>query len=152
MLVSLLAGAVFACGDEPGPPGTGGGGAGGMAPTWTLVHDKLPGALLSVWGTSESDVWTVGGDARDGTGPLVLHYDGTAWSRVETGLTAGDLRAAFAQLNPGIPASSIGLLVSNGGWLREVRVCYSAAMRPAACSKRTFGPKNAVPLKIWRGL
>ncbi|HNN55119.1 MAG: ribonuclease T [Novosphingobium sp.] len=68
------------------------------------------------------------------------------------GLTAGDLRAAFAQLNPGIPASSIGLLVSNGGWLREVRVCYSAAMRPAACSKRTFGPKNAVPLKIWRGL
>ncbi len=51
--------------------------------------DALPAAaLLSIWGSSADDVWTVGAD--DGTGPLLLHYDGTAWSRVDTGST-GDL-------------------------------------------------------------
>lgn len=53
-----------------------------------LEGQNLPSALYSVSGTSASDVWTVGTD--DGTGPLVLHYDGSAWSRVATGLT-GDL-------------------------------------------------------------
>src|SRR5262245_43354297 len=43
---------------------------------WSLVFNKLPGALISVWGTSENDVWTVGGDPGDG--PTVLHYDGTS--------------------------------------------------------------------------
>jgi hypothetical protein len=51
--------------------------------------DSLPAAaLLSIWGSSSSDVWIVGAD--DGTGPVVLHSDGTAWSRVDTG-TTGDL-------------------------------------------------------------
>jgi hypothetical protein len=58
---------------------------------WTLALEGLPGALLSVWGTSASDVWAVGGDARDGTGPLVVHYDGAGWTRRPTGQTAGDL-------------------------------------------------------------
>jgi hypothetical protein len=61
------------------------------APAWQMVLHGLPGALLSVWGTSARDVWTVGGDARDGTGPLVLHYDGEAWHRVPTGQPSGDL-------------------------------------------------------------
>lgn len=52
-----------------------------------LEGQNLPSALYSVWGSSPTDVWTVGVD--DGNGPLVLHYDG-AWSRVDTGLT-GDL-------------------------------------------------------------
>ena len=58
---------------------------------WQLVAQSQPGALISIWGTSSSDVWTVGGDARDGTGPLVLHYDGTSWERLETGETQGNL-------------------------------------------------------------
>ncbi len=67
-------------------------------------------------------------------------------------LTAGDLRRAFVTRNPGIPAQAVGLVLSNGGWLREVRICYGKKFLPAACSKRAFGPKNDVPLKIWRGL
>tara|TARA_R110002096_G_scaffold44524_9_gene119889 strand:+ start:47579 stop:48610 length:1032 start_codon:yes stop_codon:yes gene_type:complete len=59
--------------------------------TWQLVSEGQSGALLSVWGTSSTDVWTVGADARDGTGPLVLHYDGSAWQRIETGETEGNL-------------------------------------------------------------
>ncbi len=53
----------------------------------TITHD-LPGALLSVTGASASDVWTVGADG--GAGPGVLHYDGAAWSKIDTG-TTGDL-------------------------------------------------------------
>ena len=50
--------------------------------------DLPSAALLSVWGTSGDDVWMVGAD--DGSGPLLVHYDGTAWARVDTG-TSGDL-------------------------------------------------------------
>ena len=70
----------------------------------------------------------------------------------QPGLTAGDLRKAFAAQTPGWPLSAIGLRVSNGGWLREMHLCYSAKFMPKACDKRGFGPKGDVPLKIWRGL
>jgi hypothetical protein len=43
----------------------------------------MPSALLSIWGTSPSNVYAVGGDR--GTGPSVIHYDGTAWTKLETG-------------------------------------------------------------------
>lgn len=61
---------------------------------WELVSRRLPSALLSVWGTSERDVFAVGSDADDGLGPAVLHYDGDAWTRLETG-QEGDLWWVF---------------------------------------------------------
>lgn len=54
-------------------------------PKWSMVATQLPSALLSVWGTSEHDVWTVGSDSGDG--PLVMHFDGSAWSRMNTGVS-----------------------------------------------------------------
>jgi hypothetical protein len=53
------------------------------APEYRLIFEKLDAGLLSVWGTSARDVWTVGGDV-DELGPLVLHYDGHEWSRMPT--------------------------------------------------------------------
>jgi len=53
-----------------------------------LIGQDLPAALYSAWGTSSSDVYAVGAD--DGTGPLVLHFDGSGWTRLDTG-TTGDL-------------------------------------------------------------
>ncbi len=70
----------------------------------------------------------------------------------QPGLTAGDLRAAFAGVNPGIPNKAIGIRISNGGWLREIQICYDRKFLPTACENRKFGPGNTVPLKIWRGL
>lgn len=70
----------------------------------------------------------------------------------EGGLTVGDLRRAFVAANPGFPRSSVGVLVSNGGWLRELYLCYGKDFRPRGCDARDFGPKDSVPLKIWRGL
>jgi hypothetical protein len=58
--------------------------------TWQLVLHDLPGGLLSVSGTSSSDVIAVGNDPQDDRGPLVVHYDGQSWTRLETG-ASGDL-------------------------------------------------------------
>ena len=39
---------------------------------WSVVDTGLPAALISIWGTGSDDIWAVGADTRDGTGPLVL--------------------------------------------------------------------------------
>lgn len=52
----------------------------GQRPSWSVVGESLPGALLSVTGRAKDDVWTVGGD--DGEGPLALHLQGDTWTRV----------------------------------------------------------------------
>lgn len=62
---------------------------------WEVVTDEEPGALLSVWGTSSTDLWVVGADARDGSGPIVLHIVDGVSERVPTGLTEGDLWWVF---------------------------------------------------------
>lgn len=80
----LLAGA--ACSDDTQPVVPD---AGDLA-KWHVVHQDLDGALMTIWGSSSTDVWTAGGDTGDGKGPLVLHYDGTQWTRKLTGAT-GDV-------------------------------------------------------------
>ena len=58
------------------------------APEWTPVIEHLDGALLSIWGTSEHDVWTVGGPLGNaGFESLVMRFDGTTWRRSSTGGT-----------------------------------------------------------------
>ena len=68
------------------------------------------------------------------------------------GLTAGVLRAAFAEANPGWKAGAIGLVTSRNGWLQEIHLCYDKGFMPAACDQRRFGPDHSAPLKIWRGI
>lgn len=77
--------------------------------------------------------------------------DADRLSRAEY-LTVGDLRRAFIARNPAFAASAVGVLVSNGGWLREIQLCYGKDFMPAACDRQTFGPGDKAPLKIWRGL
>lgn len=59
-------------------------------PAWQLVLSDLAGGLLSVSGTSSTDVYAVGADPGDGGGPLVLRYNGSGWSRLQSG-ASGDL-------------------------------------------------------------
>lgn len=70
----------------------------------------------------------------------------------EEGLTAGRIRAAFADANPGIPASAIGVKLNERGWLEELRLCYAKTFRPTRCSHSRYGAKDSDPAKIWRGL
>ena len=67
-------------------------------------------------------------------------------------LTVGDMRRAFVAANPGFPRASVGVLVSNGGWLRELYLCYGKDFRPAPCPAPQFGPADSAALKIWRGM
>lgn len=85
-----------------------------------------------------------------------------AWSRItppdadrlsrREGLSVGALREAFVLSNPGWRADAVGVLVSNSGWLRELRLCLDKAMRPRRCPGTSLGPPENAPLKIWRGL
>lgn len=56
--------------------------------TLAVVAKHERAAFMAVHGTSKDDVWAVGAD--DGQGPLVLHYGGDEWTRMDTGVV-GDL-------------------------------------------------------------
>ena len=62
------------------------------------------------------------------------------------------IERVFVARNPDFSIASVGIRASNGGWLREIQICYGKDFMPRACDARQFGPKNDVPLKIWRGL
>lgn len=70
----------------------------------------------------------------------------------EDSLTAGRIRAAFADANPGIPESAIGVKLNDRGWLEEVRLCYAKTFRPARCTASRRGAGDSAAAKIWRGL
>ncbi|MDE8653822.1 ribonuclease T2 family protein [Novosphingobium album (ex Liu et al. 2023)] len=67
-------------------------------------------------------------------------------------LTAGKLRDAFLQLNPGWKREAIGIVASRSAWLREIKLCYDRHFLPARCDRADFGPSDKTALKIWRGL
>jgi len=54
---------------------------------WNLVLSDLPGGLLSVSGTASDDVYVVGADPGDGSS--VYHYDGVAWTKLNTFASGG---------------------------------------------------------------
>lgn len=70
----------------------------------------------------------------------------------EEGLTAGRIRAAFADANPGWPERAVGVVLNARGWLEEIRLCYSRRFRPAPCPAGRSGARDSAPAKIWRGL
>ncbi|MEL6179624.1 MAG: hypothetical protein AAFS10_11765, partial [Myxococcota bacterium] len=55
---------------------------------WSQVVDSPDAALLSVHGTSASNVYAVGSDS--GAGPVAIHWNGERWESLELGLR-GDL-------------------------------------------------------------
>jgi hypothetical protein len=58
------------------------------ADVFQVVAEGLPNAVMSVWMSSTSDVWLVGADGgTDPAGPMVAHYDGTAWTDVDPPMT-----------------------------------------------------------------
>lgn len=67
-------------------------------------------------------------------------------------LTAGAIRAAFADANRYWEPEHVGLVVNERGWLTEMRLCYGRDFMPTPCDPRRFGPADSAPVKIWRGL
>ena len=90
-----------------------------------------------------------------------LLWDRLKWPDIDVlsrrkDLTVGDLRQEILTANPKLRRDSIGVAVSGapgtGGWLRELRLCYSPTLRPQPCGKYQYGPSDSTPLKIWRGI
>ena len=98
---------------------------------WALLTEEEPSALLSVWSASEDDVWVVGGDDRTESehGPLVLHYDGAAWARLDPGVRDVDLWWVFGF--PGGPVFFSG----SGAYSLMMRDC--TPISPSAASAVT---------------
>lgn len=69
-----------------------------------------------------------------------------------SGLTVGDLRREFVFANPDWRADQVGVTVTRGGWLQELRLCYGRSFMPATCPRAKHGAADTAPLKIWRGL
>lgn len=79
---------VCACsGGGPVPPDGGDGGSDEAG--WQVVLDKgdLDRAVLSIWGSSASDVYAVGGPLGNGKETLAVRFDGAAWKELHPGGT-----------------------------------------------------------------
>lgn len=109
---------------------------------WQLVQSQLPGALLSIWGTGVDDVWAVGADARDGTGPVVVHFDGTSWKRENTGLVQGDLWWVF-----GFEDGPIYMGGAGGVIVRRTGDTYEVMDTPGTGT--VYGIWGADPSDVW---
>ena len=121
-----------ACPTTPEPPTEG----------WEIVHHDLPAALLSVWGTSSRDVWAVGADALDGSGPTVIHFDGETWSRAPTGQAQGTLWWVF-----GFDGGPIYMGGEGGVILRYQAGEYTLMDTPG--TQTVFGIWGATPDEVW---
>ncbi len=50
---------------------------------FAVVIDDLPGAVLSFWGESATDLYAVGGDLGSPSQEMILRYDGQRWNRMQ---------------------------------------------------------------------
>jgi len=108
---------------------------------WRVVLDKRPGALISVWGTSASDVWTVGGDP--GTGAEILHLEGGRWKRLVSP-APGDLWWVF-----GFAGGPVFMGGKDGLLLRYQGGALEAMTAPMASPKTVFGIWGPTPNDVW---
>ena len=62
--------------------------------------------------------------------------------------TAGRVRTAFAAVNPGISEPMIAVTVDREGWLKEVRLCLGARMRPQRCKPFQAGARDSRRVRV----
>lgn len=131
MAISILLAFCVACG-----------GSGGAEPAWEVMLENQPGSLLSVWGASAQDVWVVGSDARDGTGPLVFRIRDGQVERLETGETSGDLWWVF-----GFAGGPVFMGGSGGMILRYENETFTRMSTPGVGT--VFGIWGSSPTDMW---
>jgi len=120
---------LVACGSSP--PST----------PWQVVGRHLPAALVSVWGDSNTNVFAVGGDINDGSGPIVEHFDGTTWTRLPTG-QAGNLWWVF-----GFAGGPVYMGGDGGMILRYDGSAFTRMSTPGI--NTIFGIWGASPDDVW---
>ncbi|MBK7583919.1 MAG: hypothetical protein IPI67_27455 [Myxococcales bacterium] len=126
---------LISCSDD------GGGGPSHDPNVFVQTFSELPGALIGISGTSESDVWAVGGNPGDGSGAFVLHFDGKAWARRPTGQ---DVDLWWVHTIPAGPAFFGG---SGGTILRFVGGAFEKMPTPGTAT--VFGIWGASADDLW---
>jgi hypothetical protein len=109
---------------------------------WQLPISGEPAALLSIWGTSASDVWVTGGRSELTGGPTILHLDGTTWNRVDSGQRGQDLWWTF-----GFDGGDVFFTGSGGAILRYRNAAFERMTTPR--SGLIFGLWGATPDDLW---
>ncbi len=66
-------------------------------------------------------------------------------------ITIASFTAAFSGLNPGIRPDMISVQTDKGGWLKEIRLCLDANLKPRICAPEDRGERQSRFLRIWRG-
>lgn len=111
---------------------------------WQLVTSGLREAILSIGGTSPTNVWAVGADAGAGAGPIVLHYDGARWTRVSTGST-GTLWWTHA-----FPDGTVFMAGAQSTILRSTDgVTFTRMATPGRASHTVFGVWGTSPTDVY---
>lgn len=62
--------------------------------------------------------------------------------------TAGDVRRAFAAVNPGVTPPMIAVTSDRQGWLKEVRLCLGPRMRPQRCKPFQYGVPDRRDVRV----
>lgn len=118
--------------------------------TWQTPVSGLKGALLSVWGTAHDDLWIVGADARDGTGPIVLHGT-TDWRRVD--MREADPAGGHLWWVHGLAGGAKLWMVGEGGRAFRVSVAGSAVEAVTRIETGTdatlYGVWGASDAELW---
>jgi hypothetical protein len=121
--------------------GNGGGGEPSHDPNqFVQTFESLPGALIGISGTSEKDVWAVGGNPGDGSGAFVLHFDGK-WTRKTTGY---DVDLWWVHAFPGGPVFFGG---GGGTILRYSGESFEKLPTPGTAT--VFGIWGPAPDDLW---
>lgn len=109
---------------------------------WQALDTGEQASLLSIWGSTASDVWVVGGRAQAAGAPAVLHWDGAAWSRPDSGARGVDLWWVFGFDNGDV------LLSGSGGTILRY---HAGAFTPMATprSGKIFGMWGATTSDVW---
>lgn len=107
-----------------------------------MVAKDQPAALLSTWSSSPTDVWAVGGDPGDGTGPIVEHYDGKTWTKLDSGQRNIDLWWV-----KGFAGGPVFMTGSGGTILRYQNGTFEKLATPGTAI--VFGLWGAAPDDLW---
>jgi len=132
LLLSAFLVALAGCPDDPVTP---------PEARWQLVTETQPEAFLSVGGTAADDVWVVGADGK--AGPVVQHFDGTAWERKVTG-SRGDLWWVHA-----IPGGAAYFGGENATVLRYDGAEFTRMRTPGVARDTVFGVWASGDDDVW---
>ncbi len=118
--------------------------SGGSRPapaSWRVVVSGQRSTLLSVWGTSASDVFAVGGPLGDGSPSTVLRFDGSAWRDLDAGGTE-----TFWWVH-GTAASDVWAVGEKGRIVHWNGSAFAEAARSTTAT--LYGVWTAAPDDVW---